>query len=111
MTWHEHHCISVTCDVCGDGWADESGQPHFEDRTALEAYATKAGWVITPLRAICAFCTPDEACAAAGHEWGRWKPFGPIARKDRPAWVGRLRICRECSAVQWEPPPTLKDGV
>lgn len=103
MTWHEHHCFSLTCDVCGDGWASDAGHPHFASRSDLETYASKAGWVVTPLRAICPWCTPAEACAVAGHNWGRWRPFGPIPRKDGSLWIGRLRKCRDCSAVHWDP--------
>lgn len=83
-------CLS--CDVCGDGWVGDAGQPHFDTREALELYAAKAGWIVTPLRAVCPSCTPDEACAVGGHEWGRWKSAGPF---PRPVWrvLGKSLIC------------------
>ena len=104
MTWHEHHCWSLTCDVCGDGWDGMEGEPHFDTRHELELFAKKAGWAVTPLRAVCPECTSAEVCALGGHTWGRWSMAGPFPRAKGGTWLGRVRHCRVCSAAEWDPP-------
>lgn len=103
MTWREHHCWSVTCDVCGDGWSQLDGEPHFEDRYALELYARKAGWTITPLREVCAHCTLEELCALTGHTWGSWTQLepSPLSRHDT---ARRARFCLVCTTGEYDPP-------
>jgi hypothetical protein len=104
MTWHRHHCWSLTCDICNDGWDGLDGEPHFATRDDLEQYAKKAGWALTPLRAVCPECTPGELCALAGHSWGAWFTAGPFPTSTGGAWSGRVRYCKVCSAGDWDPP-------
>jgi hypothetical protein len=47
-----------TCEVCGDGWSDLGGAPHFDAQDDLELYAKQVGWVITR----CAANRPEAGC-------------------------------------------------
>jgi hypothetical protein len=97
-------CIALTCDVCGDGWADLDAEPHFAGRAEATRYARSAGWVVTGSRALCSDCTAVEACALAGHRWGRWVPAGPLPSVGGGTWRGRVRYCTACTAADWDPP-------
>ena len=97
-------CVLLTCDVCGDGWADLDAEPHFPDRASATRYAVHAGWIVTPRRAVCSDCTGVEVCGLAGHRWGGWTPAGPFPSAGGGTWEGRVRYCRGCSSGQWDPP-------
>lgn len=103
MSRHEHHCFSVTCDVCGDGWSHLDGEPHFDSVESLELFAKQTGWTVTSLRAVCASCTLTELCALAGHTWGPWTRLEPSPLSKDPI-ARRVRFCVVCTTGEYDPP-------
>jgi hypothetical protein len=107
VTWQEHHCWSLTCDVCAGGWSDLDGEPHFDDRYDLELYAKQAGWTITPLRAVCPNCTLEELCSLTDHTWGPWTQLeaSPLSADKT---TRRVRFCVVCTTGEYDPPPSRR---
>ena len=97
-------CVALTCDRCGDGWADLDAEPHFGTRAEATRYATGAGWAVTHDRAVCPDCIPVELCGLAGHRWGPWTPVGPFPDSGGVARESRARYCRGCTYADWDPP-------
>lgn len=104
MSVVRHMCWSMACDICGDGWTDRRGHPHFESRDAVESAARSEGWVVTPEQQVCGGCLAGVACALVGHDWGPWTDAGPFPSKRGGSWEGSVRHCRTCSAGEWDPP-------
>jgi hypothetical protein len=103
VSWQEHHCWSLACDLCGDGWSHLDGAPHFDSREDLELFAKQAGWTVTPLRAVCAGCTLTELCALTDHTWGPWTRLerSPLSVHKT---ARRVRFCLVCTAGEYDPP-------
>ena len=99
-------CVALTCDVCGDGWADLDVEPPFATRADATGYAKASGWVVTRARAVCADCTRVEVCTLTGHTWGPWTPAGPFPSSVAAGgtWQGRVRHCQVCTSAHWDPP-------
>jgi hypothetical protein len=103
VSWQQHHCWSLTCDVCGDGWSGLGGAPHFDAQNDLELYAKQAGWAITPLRAVCPSCLLQEMCELDGHSWGPWTQLEASPLSTNPM-ARRVRFCVVCTTGEYDPP-------
>lgn len=104
-----HHCVSVTCDQCGD---PHPGHFPTED-TALDVVAG-CGWYVREDGLVwCPACGPVLTCETDGHEFTDWQrptpvsgrqagglcacdPHGPTHRVGSAQCVRRFRYCRRC---------------
>lgn len=93
MATEQHTCVSISCDVCGDGLDNGEGiTPHFAN--LAEAAGYDDAWLINEKEQLCARCR----CARDGH--GRLVSFGGISGK----WCER---CDDFVEEQAEPTTAL----
>lgn len=118
MTFTAITCVIASCDTCGSKFNEDSGSEwagiaHFESEAeALTEVADVEGWVVTGTAIKCGRCIDKAECALAGHDFrpyfedktdaDGWRDF--IVSNKIHEYVGRVRHCRRCSGIEFDPP-------
>lgn len=90
-------CLVLTCDRCGDDWAEDADHEdnwHMEDLAEVEKHTT--GWrMVDGQPSTCPGCTRVEECAERGHDPGEWvtKSF---PTRDGGTFRTTSRECQHC---------------
>jgi hypothetical protein len=100
---HNHTCVSVDCDSCGEAWWREGdefvGTPHYPtEAEALKALVGELGWRVEPGKQLCPDCAKVEDCARNGHLMMSWQTCWCRANTDtaEPTCGHLWRQCSHC---------------
>lgn len=79
-------CVEWTCDDCKEPYGPDDYRCHLSEGD------TPDDWQVIDGLDVCDKCAEKRSCAAGGHNWGNWEPFGRRAYRD----------CLTCTAIEWE---------